>query len=124
MIRRPPRSTRTDTLFPYTTLFRSDHVMAWSTSVVSPPDGDMEAYMASLQKLYDRDDRVHHPAHRPAVTNPRHLVRGIPRHRRQRERQHLRQPENGTAAPPLMRSHPSKALAPRPPATPGRHTPP
>ncbi|MFX7540914.1 MBL fold metallo-hydrolase, partial [Acinetobacter baumannii] len=38
-------------------LFTGDHVMGWSTSVVSPPDGDMHAYMASLQRLHDRDDR-------------------------------------------------------------------
>ena len=38
-------------------LFTGDHVMKWSTSVVSPPDGDMSDYMASLQKLYERDDR-------------------------------------------------------------------
>ena len=71
-------------------LFTGDHVMAWSTSVVSPPDGDMSAYMASLQKLYDRDDKVYYPAHGPAVDRPRQLVRGMLGHRRQREAQILR----------------------------------
>jgi glyoxylase-like metal-dependent hydrolase (beta-lactamase superfamily II) len=71
-------------------LFTGDHIMAWSTSVVSPPDGDMAAYMASLQKLHDRDDRVYYPAHGPAVTKPRQLVRGMLGHRRQREAQILR----------------------------------
>lgn len=71
-------------------LFTGDHVMAWSTSVVSPPDGDMSAYMASLQKLHDRDDRVLYPAHGPAVDKPRQLVRGMLGHRRQREGQILR----------------------------------
>lgn len=71
-------------------LFTGDHVMAWSTSVVSPPDGDMSAYMASLQKLHDRDDRVYYPAHGPAVEKPRQLVRGMLGHRRQREAQILR----------------------------------
>jgi glyoxylase-like metal-dependent hydrolase (beta-lactamase superfamily II) len=71
-------------------LFTGDHVMAWSTSVVSPPDGDMGAYMASLQKLHDRDDRIYYPAHGPAVERPRQLVRGMIGHRRQRERQILR----------------------------------
>jgi glyoxylase-like metal-dependent hydrolase (beta-lactamase superfamily II) len=71
-------------------LFTGDHVMAWSTSVVSPPDGDMAAYMASLQKLYDREDRVLYPAHGPQIDNPRQLVRGMLGHRRQRERQILR----------------------------------
>ena len=71
-------------------LFTGDHVMAWSTSVVSPPDGDMSAYMASLQKLHDREDRVLYPAHGPAVDKPRQLVRGMLGHRRQREGQILR----------------------------------
>jgi glyoxylase-like metal-dependent hydrolase (beta-lactamase superfamily II) len=68
-------------------LFTGDHVMKWSTTVVSPPDGDMAAYMASLQKLYDREDRIYYPAHGPAVEKPRQLVRGMIGHRRQRERQ-------------------------------------
>ena len=68
-------------------LFTGDHVMGWSTSVVSPPDGDMAAYMASLDKLYARDDRVYYPAHGPQVDKPRQLVRGMIGHRRQRERQ-------------------------------------
>ena len=71
-------------------LFTGDHVMAWSTSVVSPPDGDMAAYMASLQKLYDREDKVLYPAHGPAITKPKQLVRGMLGHRRQREAQILR----------------------------------
>lgn len=76
-------------------LFTGDHVMAWSTSVVSPPDGDMSAYMASLQKLHDRDDRVYYPAHGPAVDKPRQLVRGMLGHRRQREAQILRLLDQG-----------------------------
>ena len=76
-------------------LFTGDHVMAWSTSVVSPPDGDMSAYMASLQKLHDRDDRVYYPAHGPAVEKPRQLVRGMMGHRRQREAQILRLLDQG-----------------------------
>jgi glyoxylase-like metal-dependent hydrolase (beta-lactamase superfamily II) len=72
-------------------LFTGDHVMAWSTSVVSPPDGDMSAYMASLQKLYEREQDVrYYPAHGPAVDKPRQLVRGMLGHRRQREAQILR----------------------------------
>lgn len=76
-------------------LFTGDHVMGWSTSVISPPDGDMTAYMASLQKLYERDDRIYYPAHGPAVEKPRQLVRGMMGHRKQREKQILRQLEPG-----------------------------
>ena len=71
-------------------LFTGDHVMGWSTTVVSPPDGDMTAYMASLQLLQRREDRVYYPAHGPAVEKPRQLVRGMIGHRRQRENQILR----------------------------------
>ncbi|MET0587099.1 MAG: MBL fold metallo-hydrolase [Novosphingobium sp.] len=78
-------------------LFSGDHVMGWSTSVVAPPDGDMADYLASLQKLYDRTDRVYYPAHGPAVEKPRQLVRGMIGHRRQRERQILKLVEGGTA---------------------------
>jgi len=71
-------------------LFTGDHVMGWSTSVVVPPDGDMADYMASLDKLYAREDRIYYPAHGPAIGNPRQLVRGMIGHRRQRERQIVR----------------------------------
>jgi glyoxylase-like metal-dependent hydrolase (beta-lactamase superfamily II) len=71
-------------------MLTGDHVMGWSTTVVVPPDGDMAAYMASLHRLRERDDRVYYPAHGPAVTNPRQYVRGLIGHRMQREKQVLR----------------------------------
>ncbi len=77
-------------------LFTGDHVMGWSTTVVSPPDGDMTAYMASLQLLQSREDRVYYPAHGPAVEKPRQLVRGMIGHRRQRENQILKLIGDGT----------------------------
>ena len=70
-------------------LFSGDHVMGWSTTVVVPPDGDMAAYMASLDRLRQRDDRVYYPAHGPPVTNPRQYVRHLVGHRMQREKQIL-----------------------------------
>ncbi|HNJ46827.1 MAG TPA: MBL fold metallo-hydrolase [Novosphingobium sp.] len=94
-------------------LFTGDHVMAWSTSVVSPPDGDMAAYMASLQKLHDRADRVYYPAHGPAVDKPRQLVRGMLGHRRQRERQILRLLEQGPRTIAEMVPAMYKGLDPR-----------
>lgn len=71
-------------------LFSGDHVMGWSTSVVSPPDGDMGAYMTSLEKLLGRDDRVFYPGHGPEIERPQRIVRGMLGHRRQREGQILR----------------------------------
>lgn len=71
-------------------LFSGDHVMGWSTTVVVPPDGDMAAYIASLEKLRQRTDRVYLPAHGPAITNPQQYVRHLIGHRMQREKQILR----------------------------------
>jgi glyoxylase-like metal-dependent hydrolase (beta-lactamase superfamily II) len=71
-------------------LFTGDHVMGWSTTVVVPPDGDMAAYMQSLEKLRSRNDRIHYPAHGPPVTRPKQYVRSLVGHRMQRERQILK----------------------------------
>ena len=71
-------------------LFTGDHVMGWSTSVVSPPDGDMAAYMASLKKLLQRDDLIYYPTHGEPVTDPQRLARGMLAHRKQREAQIIR----------------------------------
>jgi glyoxylase-like metal-dependent hydrolase (beta-lactamase superfamily II) len=70
-------------------LFSGDHVMKWSTTVIFPPDGEMGAYMESLEKLRRRDDRIYYPAHGPAVENPRQYVRQLVGHRMQREKQIL-----------------------------------
>ena len=66
-------------------LFAGDHVMAWATSVIAPPDGDMGQYFTSLRKLLDRDDAVYHPGHGPSRHDPLPLVRGYLAHRRMRE---------------------------------------
>ncbi len=66
-------------------LFSGDHVMGWSTSVIAPPDGDMAAYMASLDKLLGRPDATYWPTHGPAITEPHAHVRAFIAHRRQRE---------------------------------------
>jgi len=66
-------------------LFSGDHVMGWSTSVIAPPDGDMAAYMASLDKLLLRGDSVYWPTHGPAIAEPHDHVRAFIAHRRERE---------------------------------------
>ena len=70
-------------------LFTGDHVMKWSTTVIFPPDGDMAAYMESLEKLRRRDDCAYYPAHGPIVENPQQYVRQLVGHRMQRESQIL-----------------------------------
>lgn len=66
-------------------LFSGDHVMAWSTTIVAPPDGAMRAYMASLDKLRRRDETVYWPGHGGPVREPARFLRGLAGHRRQRE---------------------------------------
>ena len=68
-------------------LFTGDHVMAWATSVISPPDGDLCDYLASLERLLQRSDDRYWPTHGPAVENPHARVRAILDHRRHREAQ-------------------------------------
>ena len=67
------------------TLFTGDHVMGWSTTVVSPPDGDMTAYIESLHKVAARDDAVLWPTHGPSRDDGREFVEALIEHRLQRE---------------------------------------
>ena len=83
-------------------LFTGDHVMGWSTTVVSPPDGDMADYMASLDKLARRDDAIYYPAHGDPVEQPQRFVRGLAGHRKQREGQILRLLSEGEQIIPKM----------------------
>jgi len=66
-------------------VFSADHVMAWSTSIVAPPDGNMTDYMQSLDKLRAREDVVLWPGHGGPVTEPQRYLRALNHHRRQRE---------------------------------------
>ena len=91
-------------------LFTGDHVMSWSTSVVSPPDGDMAAYMRSLALLMDRDDAIYYAAHGAPIETPQRLVRGMMGHRKQREGQILRLLESGVGHIPEMVGHMYKGV--------------
>ena len=68
-------------------LFTGDHVMGWSTSIISPPDGDMGEYLKSLEKLLDRDDKVYWPTHGPSIEDPKSFVKKFIEHRQEREDQ-------------------------------------
>lgn len=70
-------------------LFTGDHVMSWSTSVISPPDGDMGEYLESLARVLERDERVLLPAHGPPIRDPKPFVSALVAHRHDRERQIL-----------------------------------
>jgi glyoxylase-like metal-dependent hydrolase (beta-lactamase superfamily II) len=102
------------------TVFTGDHVMAWATTVVAPPDGSMRAYLGSIEKLLARDDRLYWPAHGGPVADPRPFLRALLVHRRQREAAILRRLEAGDARIPSMvekiyagvdkRLHPAAAM--------------
>jgi glyoxylase-like metal-dependent hydrolase (beta-lactamase superfamily II) len=94
-------------------LFTGDHVMGWSTTVVAPPDGDMAAYMASLDKLMARKDRIYFPAHGDPVERPHRFVRGLIGHRKQREGQILRLLKQDVGAIPAMVERMYVGLDPR-----------
>ncbi len=66
------------------TLFTGDHVMGWSTSVITPPDGDMTAYMRSLAKLLRRGDALYRPTHGAAIGDPHPYVQAFIAHRNER----------------------------------------
>jgi len=70
-------------------LFTGDHVMGWSTTVVSPPDGDMRAYIDSLRKVMERDDVSLWPTHGAPVTSPKPFLEAFLEHRLERESQVL-----------------------------------
>lgn len=75
-------------------LFTGDHVMGWSTTVVSPPDGDMRAYINSLSKVIERNDRILWPTHGNPVTDPQLFLTAYLAHRLEREAQVLAQVRN------------------------------
>ena len=76
--------------------------MAWSTSVVAPPDGSMSDYMASLEKLRARDDQIYWPGHGGPVRDPNRYVRALLSHRKQREAAILARLEAGPATIPQI----------------------
>jgi glyoxylase-like metal-dependent hydrolase (beta-lactamase superfamily II) len=83
-------------------LFSGDHVMAWSTPVVAPPDGAMSDYMASLQKLARRPEPVYLPGHGGAVRDAPRFVAHYIRHRQAREASILHRLATGEADIPTL----------------------
>ena len=83
-------------------LFPGDHVMGWSTTVVSPPDGDMTAYIHSLRKVAGRSDAVYWPTHGPAIPRPQDYVTALVEHRLERERQVLAAVRDGLDTIPAI----------------------
>ncbi len=92
-------------------LFCGDHVMGWSTSVVAPPDGDMAAYLASLEKLIARGDMILYPTHGSPITQPQAWLRELLAHRRMRETQILEALQSGDAGAIAQNLYPDIAPA-------------
>jgi len=93
-------------------LFSGDHVMGWSTSVIMPPDGDMAAYMRSLERLLGREDATYLPTHGPAIPDPQPHVRAFLEHRRERRAAILRRLAKGAATIPEIVEEVYVELAP------------
>lgn len=83
-------------------LFSGDHVMGWSTTVVSPPDGDMRAYMRSLERLRARGEETFWPTHGPPIPEPQNFVGALLAHRHEREDQILTCLSRGASTIPEM----------------------
>lgn len=94
-------------------LFCGDHVMGWSTTIVAPPDGRMADFMASLDRLAERDETLYLPGHGAPVPEPGRFVRLLALHRRQREAAILKRLAEGDRAIPDIVSAIYKGLDPR-----------
>lgn len=76
-------------------LFVGDHIMGWATTVISPPDGDMRDYLASLKKTAAINAEKLAPTHGPWIEDSSRFIRGIITHRRMREGQILKHLNDG-----------------------------
>ena len=76
-------------------LFTGDHMMGWATTVVAPPDGDMSAYIESLNKLLARTDEIYLPTHGAPIRGPHRFVRAVRTHRLMRDAQIVDQVRKG-----------------------------
>ncbi len=86
-------------------LFTGDHIMGWSTTVVTPPDGDMAQYMASVKKLQARGDQTLYPTHGAPVGDPKPFLAAYLEHRYERERQVLQSIRDGRDTIAAMVAH-------------------
>jgi glyoxylase-like metal-dependent hydrolase (beta-lactamase superfamily II) len=93
-------------------LLSGDHVMAWSTTIVAPPDGGMGSYMASLEKLRGRPETIYWPGHGGPVADPQRFLRGLIGHRRMRESTILAELAKGESAIPQIVERLYAGLAP------------
>lgn len=79
-------------------LFSGDHVMAWSTTVVAPPGGDMSDFLGSLGRVRALDATACFPGHGPVLSHPRRMIDYQLRHRKDREVQIIKALEMGASS--------------------------
>jgi hydroxyacylglutathione hydrolase len=94
-------------------VFSGDHVMGWATTLVSPPEGDLTAFMASLRRMQGRADRRYLPGHGAPVEDPAALVAHILAHREGREAQILAALADGPADPAALTARIYRDVDPR-----------
>lgn len=94
-------------------LFSADHIMAWATTVIAPPDGSMRAYMTSLDKLLARPETVYLPGHGGAVLEPAAYIHGLKTHRLMREKSILNRVQAGDRTIDAMVSSMYRDIDPR-----------
>jgi len=86
-------------------VFTGDHIMGWASTMVSPPDGDLAAFMTSTAKLEARNDRIYYPGHGAPIANPQQRAQWLLNHRKSREANilsHLN--DKGSTIPRLARA--------------------
>jgi glyoxylase-like metal-dependent hydrolase (beta-lactamase superfamily II) len=94
-------------------LFSGDHVMGWSTTVIAPPDGDMAAYMRSLDVLRGRDHDIYWPTHGAPIKAPQPHLRALIAHRRMRRDAIMKALKAGAATPEELVAKVYEPLDPR-----------
>ena len=94
------------------TLFCGDQLMAWSTTVILPPDGSVSDYIASLEALKKRPETIYRPTHGAAISNPRPYIEQIIAHRRRRIEEVFDAVATGTGDIPSMRTRIYRDLDP------------
>jgi len=84
------------------TVFTGDHVMGWNTTVIAPPEGDMADFLASLERLMTRHDKIFLPGHGGRIETPQRVVRAYITHRKWREQTILACIDDGVSTIPRI----------------------
>jgi len=84
------------------TVFTGDHVMGWNTTVIAPPEGNMADFIASLERLMQRHDKMFLPGHGGRIQTPRRVVKAYIMHRKWREQNILSCLDEGICTVPLI----------------------